>query len=125
MKIKQVVQIILIILLAIFVGTIIDYIIHGLSPRFSVPASYFQHKLFYGTLWAILAFFIARRFTKNWLDLSFIASFASAAVLQTIYFLRLHLAVDVVLLFLILHFFMFLAPMALLFWRYKNLIEQK
>ena len=123
MNTKKVLKIILIIFVSIFLGTIIDYIVHHSSPRFSVPFIYFPHKIFYGTLWSVIAFFIARKFTKNWLELAFICSFAPALILQTIYFIKMHLALDVVILFLILHFFMFLIPMAYLFKKYRNLID--
>jgi len=121
MDYKKIFKIILIIFVAIFLGTIIDYIVHQFDPSFSVPFSYFPHKIFYGTLWAVVAFFVVRRFTKKWLELAFISSFAPALILQTIYFIQMHLALDVVLLFLILHFFMFLAPMIPLFKKYQSL----
>ncbi|HEY4715091.1 MAG TPA: hypothetical protein VIH31_01130 [Candidatus Paceibacterota bacterium] len=121
MDYKKIFKIILIIFIAIFLGTVIDYIVHQTDPSFSVPFSYFPHKIFYGTLWAAVAFFVARLFTKKWLELAFICSFAPALILQTIYFIQMHLAPDVVLLFLILHFFMFLAPMIPLFKKYQNL----
>jgi len=121
MKTKTVLKIILIIFLSIVIGTIIDFIVHQTNPSFSVPFSYFPHKIFYGALWAVVAFFIARKFTKKWLELAFISAFVSAVALQTIYFIQMHLALDVVLLFLALHFFMFLAPMIPLFKKYRNL----
>jgi len=121
MDYKKVFKIILIIFVAIFLGTIIDYIVHQTDPRFSVAFWYFPHKIFYGTLWATVAFFVARKFTKKWLELAFICSFAPALILQTMYFTQMHLALNVVLLFLVLHFFMFLAPMIPLFKKYQNL----
>jgi hypothetical protein len=122
MSFKTVLKIILIIFIAIFLGTIIDYIVHHANARFSVPFSYFPHKIFYGTLWAAVAFFVFRKFvTKKWLELAFISSFAPALILQTIYFIRMHLALDVVILFLILHFLMFLPFMIILFKKYRNL----
>ena len=121
MDYKKIFKIILIIFIAIFLGTVIDYIVHQTDPSFSVPFSYFPHKIFYGTLWAAVAFFVARLFTKKWLELAFISAFVPAVALQTIYFIQMHLALDVVLLFLVLHFFMFLAPMIFLFKKYRNL----
>jgi hypothetical protein len=121
MKINTVLKIILLIFVSIMIGTIIDYFVHRSNVRFSVPSSYFPHKIFYGTIWAVVSLFIARKFTKKWLELAIISSFVPAVALQTIYFIKMHLALDVVLLFLVLHFFMFLAPMLILFKKYRNL----
>ena len=123
MTFKKIIRIIILILIAIFIGTVLDYFVHQMSSRFSVPSSYFTHKVFYGTLWASLSFFVGRRFiSKNWLDLAFISAFITAVLLQVVYYVQGHLATDVVILFVVLHFFMFLIPMIFLFKKYKNLL---
>ena len=98
------------ILLIIGLGTIIDYIVHHLDPRFSVPDAYFSHKIFYGTLWAFAGFLFFRKYLKTPLQRAIVISATPAALLQTMYLFQGHQLVWVVFLFLILHFFMFLLP---------------
>ena len=108
--------------MCIVIGTGIDFLVHHMSPRFSVPLWYFPHKIFWGTLWASVGYFLYRRYAKTWLELAVVVFFIPALVLQIMYFVKAHLAVDVVILFFILHFFMFLAPALVLFKKYKNLL---
>lgn len=97
-------------LLIICLGTVIDYFVHRLSPYFSVPDSYFPHKIFYGTLWAFVGYLVFRKKIKNYFWLAFTLAITPAVLLQTMYFIQGHQLPLVVLLFLFLHFLMFLLP---------------
>ncbi len=98
------------ILLIICLGTIIDYIVHQLDPRFSVPASYFPHKIFYGTLWAFVGYAVFKKYLRTPLQAALVISATPAVLLQTMYFIQGHQLVWVVFFFLALHFLMFLLP---------------
>lgn len=98
------------ILLIIFLGTIIDYAVHHISPLFSVPSTYFPHKIFYGTLWATVGYLLFRKHLRTPLQLALTMSAVPAVLLQTMYFIQRHQLPWVVLLFLFLHFLMFLLP---------------
>ena len=101
------------ILLIIVLGTVIDYVVHQLDPAFSVPSSYFPHKIFYGTLWGFVGYLVFGTWFKL-LKTPFWVAFTIAAVpavlLQTMYFIQGHQQLWVVFFFLVAHFFMFLLP---------------
>ncbi len=101
------------ILLIIVLGTVIDYVVHQMSPNFSVPSSYFPHKIFYGTLWGFVGYLVFGAWFK-WLKTPLWTAVAIAAVpavaLQTMYFIQGHQLKWVVFFFLVAHFFMFLLP---------------
>jgi len=109
------------ILLIICLGTIIDYFFHHLSPYFSVPSTYFPHKILYGTLWAFLGYLAFRNRIKTSFWLAFIFAAVPSVLLQTMYFIQNHQPKWVVFLFLFLHFFMFLLPGYYFCRKYKNL----
>ncbi len=94
----------LVILLAmILLFAAIDYFIHGLEKAWSVPDYYFRNKILAGFLWGIAGLFFARKFQNIWLK-SLIVSGIIAATLQVRYFLEGY-ALDFVILFLFIHFF--------------------
>ena len=96
--------------LIICIGTAIDFMVHQMSPYFSVPNSYFPHKIFYGTLWAFIGYLIFRKKIKTSFWLAFTIAAVPATLLQTMYFIQGHQLPSVVLLFLFLHFLMFFLP---------------
>ncbi len=98
------------ILLIISLGTVIDYFTHQLDPKFSVPDSYFPHKIFYGTLWAFVGYLVFKKFIKTPFWLAFVISAAPAVLLQAMYIVQMHLLLRVSFLFMVLHFLMFLLP---------------
>lgn len=98
------------ILLIICLGTVIDYIVHQMSPYFSVPGSYFPHKIFYGTVWALVGYLVFRTKIKTSLPLAFTLAAVPSVLLQTMYFIQGHQLKWVVFFFLIGHFLMFLLP---------------
>ena len=101
---------ILLILVIICLGTVIDYVVHQADARFSVPSTYFPHKIFYGTLWGFVGYIVFKKFIKTDLQLAFVISVVPAVALQTMYFLEKHQLGWVVLFFLFGHFLMFLLP---------------
>ena len=109
------------ILLVICLGTIIDFAVHHLSPYFSVPAVYFPHKIFYGTIWATVGYLVFKKKIKTDFWLAFVISATPAVLLQTMYFIQGHQAIWVVFLFLVLHFFMFLLPAYFICKKYKHI----
>ena len=114
------VKIIALILLIISLGTVIDYIVHQMDPRFSVPNSYFPHKIFYGTLWAFAGYVVFRKSITTPLRAALIISATPAVLLQTMYFIQGHQLVWVVFFFLVLHFLMFLLPAYVICKKFKN-----
>lgn len=109
------------ILLIICLGTVIDYVVHQTDPRFSVPSTYFPHKIFYGTLWAFVGYLVFKKYLRSPFQLAFIMSAVPAVLLQVMYFIQGHLLVWVTILFLFLHFFMFLLPGFYVCKKYKNI----
>lgn len=101
---------ILTILAIIFLGTIIDYVVHQIDPRFSVPSSYFPHKIFYGTLWAFAGYLVFKKYLNTPLKFALAISATPAIILQIIYIINGHLLLWVSFLFMLLHFLMFLLP---------------
>ena len=113
-------QRILLILAIISLGTVIDFVVHETDPRFSVPDDYFPHKIFYGTLWAFIGFLVFRKFIKTHFGLAIVLSLTPAVTLQFMYFIQHHLLLWVTILFLILHFLMFLLPAYFIVKKYKG-----
>lgn len=109
------------ILLIISLGTVIDYLVHQLDPRFSVPFVYFPHKIFYGTLWAFAGYLVFRKFIATHFALATVISATPAVTLQIMYYIQHHLLVWVVFFFLLLHFLMFLLPAYFIVKKYKDL----
>ena len=113
------------ILLMIFFGTIIDFCIHQLSELFSVPFSYFTHKIIFGTLWAFVTYLAFYFFGKKLIHAPFWLVFAMSAVtsvlLQTFYFINEHELGSVVIFFLFVHLLCFLIPGYHIVNKYGNL----
>src|SRR5882724_13249881 len=98
------------ILIIICLGTIIDYVVHHLSPLFSVPATYFPHKIFYGTLWGAVGYAVFKKYLHTPFWVAFTISATPAIILQAMYIYQMHLLLWVSFLFMGLHFLMFLLP---------------
>lgn len=107
------------IILIIALGTIIDFFTHQITPKFWVPWEYFPNKIIFGSFWGFVAFKIFRRLTQNPRYLALWMSLAVAVILQTKYFLQGY-ALDFVILFMFLHFGMFLLPALWIFKKYKK-----
>ncbi len=109
------------IVLIICLGTIIDYFVHQMDPRFSVPATYFPHKIFYGSLWAFVGYFVFKKYLTTPLLLAFTMAAVPAILLQTMYYIQKHQLGWVVLFFLLLHFLMFIIPGFFVCRRFKDI----
>lgn len=88
-------------------GTIIDYFVHNSSPAFHVPFDYFPNKIIFGTVWGIVFLFLAEKLSMSWLKKAIFVPLMVAIFLQTKYFFQGYDLYFVVL-FLFLHFLMFL-----------------
>ena len=109
------------ILLVICLGTVIDYLVHQMDPRFSVPSVYFPHKIFYGTLWAFAGYVVFKKYLTTHLRTAFTISAVPAVLLQVMYFVQNHQLPWVIFLFLFLHFLMFLLPGYYICGRFKDI----
>ncbi|MEK6886320.1 MAG: hypothetical protein AABW88_00660 [Nanoarchaeota archaeon] len=87
--------------LAVAVFDFVDYLIHGLSPEYSVPSRYFTNKLLYGTLYAFVSYLILKnkRFWTRVIGISAI----TGILLQVRYFIEGY-SVEFVLEFMAIHF---------------------
>ena len=109
------------ILLIIFLGTIIDYIVHQLNHNFTEEFSYFTHKIVFGTLWTFLAYLVFRKFIKTPFWLIFAMSGVTSILLQTFYFIQEHELTWVTVFFLFVHFICFLFPGYYIIRKYKDI----
>ena len=109
------------ILLTISLGTVIDYAVHQTSPYFSVEFSYFPHKILYCTLWGFVGYLVFKKYLTTPLKAAIAISLVPAVLLQTMYYIQGHLLTWVVIVFLILHFLMFLLPSYFICKKYKSL----
>ena len=114
-----------IIMLVIVIGTFFDFFAHNASPRFSVPGEYFINKIIYGSLFGLIIFKILRNYLKVTSPgrLALWMSLGVAVILQTKYFLQGY-DLFFVGLFMILHFFIFLAPAYLLFVKNRSMLME-
>ena len=112
------------IVLTIAIGTIFDWIVHHTSPRFEVPFEYYPNKIIFGSLWGFIIFKVLRNYikVKNPTHLAFLMSLLVAITLQTKYFLQGY-DLYFVILFMVLHFIMFLVPAIFIFKKYKQVLK--
>ncbi len=92
-----------------------------MSAYFSVPSSYFPHKIFYGVLWAFVGYLVFKRWIRSPFWLAFTLALTPSVLLQTMYFIQKHQLPWVVLLFLFLHFLMFLLPGYFICKKYRDI----
>ncbi|MDD5050490.1 MAG: cupredoxin family copper-binding protein [Candidatus Pacebacteria bacterium] len=89
-------------LIVILLFTIVDHAIHGLEGAWSVPDYYFKDKIPFGFFWAIVGYFLVRKYENIWLK-AFLTSGLIAIILQTRYFWEGY-PLGFVLIFLFFHF---------------------
>ena len=85
----------------ILVFTFFDYIIHAISPDYTVPSYYFTNKIIYGTLIGFVTYLLVRK--KPLVQKSAILA-ATVSVLLQIRYLLVGYPLSFVLLFLVIHF---------------------
>ena len=96
----------IVVLCIIFIFSAVDYFIHSLSEKYSVPQRYFPNKIIYGT---IIGFFAYLTFKKmDIFEKSFAFSIVVSLLLQARYFIEGY-SLEFVFLFLIVHFIILLA----------------
>src|SRR3989338_7855732 len=108
------------VLIIISLGTVIDYIVHQMDARFSVPFEYFPHKIFYGALWVFVGYLVLRKFITTHFALATVISATPAVILQAMYFIQHHLLGWVTVFFLLGHFLMFILPAYFICKKYKS-----
>lgn len=108
------------ILLIIFLGTIIDFIVHHTSSYFTEPFSYFTHKIAFGTFWAFLAYLVSRKFIRTPFWLAVAMSATTSVLLQFYYFILEHDPLWVTVFFMFVHFGCFLLPGYFICKKYKD-----
>jgi hypothetical protein len=118
---KRIIQQILILVVVMTLAVVIDYIAHSTSDRFAVPPEYFRNKIIFGALNGFIAFWVLKLFFRSPNKLALGVSLVVAVVLQTKYFL-LGYNRFFVFLFMMLHFFMFLVPVLVMFNWFKGII---
>lgn len=102
----------------IAVGTAIDYVVHHSNPAFAVPPEYFPNKIIFGTFWGVISLYFVRYFTKNWKLQAIFVPMIVAILLQVKYFLQGYDLYFVVL-FLFLHYLMFMTTAPFIFKKYN------
>lgn len=98
------------ILLIIFLGTVIDFIVHHTSVYFSEPSSYFTHKIAFGILWSFVTYVVFKKFIKTPFQLAFYMSAVTSILLQSYYFILEHDPLWMTVFFMFVHFLAFLLP---------------
>jgi len=115
-------KLVFLVLLITVIATFIDWIVHSLRPEFYVDFEYYRNKVIFSVLWGVVVLFVIKKIklTKNINVKALIFSAFIAVVLQVKYFL---LGYDLffVILFLFLHFFMFLIPALIIFNKFKEI----
>jgi hypothetical protein len=106
------------VLVIIVAGTAIDFVVHSLSEKFAVPEYYFKDKIIFGTLWGFVAVLVFQRVHN--LNLKAVLMSATVAVLLQIRYFLTGYALWFVILFLFLHFIMFLVPALIIFKKYPE-----
>lgn len=100
------------IFLIIFLGTILDYIVHNLNVALTEEFSYFTHKIFFGTFWGFVGYlvyyFFLRRQIQTPFALALLISAVPAVLLQFYYYFLEHDPLWKTVFFLFVHFFAFL-----------------
>jgi len=107
------------IFLIIVFGTFIDFLVHQSYPPFHVPFEYFPNKIIFGTFWGVVFTLIAEKLSFSWKKKSIFVPLMVAIVLQTKYFFQGY-DLSFVVIFLFLHFFMFLPASFIIFKKYLN-----
>ncbi len=109
------------ILIIIFLGTIIDFIVHHTSSYFTEPFYYYTHKIAFGALWSFVAFLVFRKWIKTPLSLAITMSATTSILLQFFYFINEHELTWVTVLFIFIHFLCFLIPGYFICKKYKSI----
>ena len=108
-----------IIFIAVVIFTAIDYLVHGLSPEYSVPDYYFKNKIIFATIIGSIVYFFIRK--RVFWQKSLIVSLVTAVLLQIKYYLQGY-PKEFVFEFMLFHFLMFLASSMLMFYLFRKRI---
>lgn len=103
----------------VLIGTFLDFLVHIISERFSVPEYYFSNKIIYATFWFLVGLIVFWRVHKP-LSKAILMTALVAIVLQTRYFFEGY-PLWFVFFFMVVHFVAFLLPVYIIFLRNKHL----
>lgn len=108
-------------LVIVAAGTLIDWAAHSLYAPWHVEAEYFRNKIIFGTLWGILGYYALRHIlgVRTIRAMTWGVPGVIAAVLQTKYFYQGR-DLTFVIVFLFLHYLMFLPFSWLVFRRWRG-----
>jgi len=110
-------------LLAVIVtiAVLLDFAAHSVSQAFYVPWEYFRNKIIFAILYGFIALWLLQKINSS-LRKSAIFSAVLAVLLQIKYFLQGY-DIFFVILFLFLHFLMFLVPSYVIFRKYPQIFS--
>lgn len=117
----KVLEIIGLVLVILVIGTALDFATHSLSEKFTVPEYYFKDKIIFGTLWGVVALWAFQKVKNPNTKAALFAG--TVAVLLQIRYLLTGYALWFVVLFLFLHFLMFLIPALIIFKRFPEIFK--
>lgn len=118
--IKKLVIILILALSIMLIGTVIDFLMHGLSEEYAVPSFYFPNKIVFGTIFFFIGLILFRKFHPA--NKAITISLIVVLLLQIRYFLEGY-PIDFVFIFLFIHFGAFLVPSWALLTIFRKQIE--
>lgn len=121
MEIKRFLKQIGLILLMMLGGTAIDWVIHNLRNEWLVPTEYYRNKILFGAVWGVLGFYALKYWwvVTSPRKMALLVPAVIAGVLQTKYYYQGWDVLSFVLVFLFLHYFMFLPFSWFIFTKYR------
>lgn len=84
-NLRKVLYAILAIVIIILLFTLFDAFIHQLGEEYAVPDYYFTNKIIYGTIWALIFYFLFRKWATKLYIKSFVFSALISIILQARY----------------------------------------
>lgn len=109
-------------LLVVAFGTVLDYLVHHMDETLAVPFEYYPNKIIFGAFWFFVFLNLVGYVTSKINYQAVLVPLAVAVVLQAKYFFQGY-PIWFVVLFLFLHFLMFLPASFWVFRRYGDFIK--
>jgi hypothetical protein len=112
-------------LLMMVIGVAFDYPVHLLRPEWNVPPEYFWGKIIFGVIWGVIALYVLRRMlaVTSQRTMALAVPAIVTVVLQTKYFYQ-GWPLSFVIIFMFLHYLMFLPGSFLNFYRFRDVFTQ-
>jgi hypothetical protein len=108
-------------LVMMVVGTLIDWAVHSSRDAWYVTADYYSNKILFGVVWGVFSVYLLRKVlaVNTWKGMALGVPAMIALFLQTKYFYQGR-DLSFVVIFLFLHFLMFLPASFFIFRRYQD-----